>query len=190
VLLVTLYLQDGRDLSPLLTGLCLVPQAVGAFALSGPASRLVPELGPRRALAAGMSLALLALSGAALSIWGDALAGLLASLFALGVSARIVQVASALAGTHGPAAARAEGPASAVLTASRQVDSALGVAVVSAVVVTLRAPDAHRTAVAMLVAACFAFVGLLTTSVVPVGATGPLPWRLERVFQRHAGGLP
>jgi hypothetical protein len=50
-LLTTLYLQDGRGLSPVLTGLCFLPQAVGAFALSGPAGRLVPTLGPRRALA-------------------------------------------------------------------------------------------------------------------------------------------
>jgi MFS family permease len=49
VLLVTLYLQEGRGLSPVLTGLCFVPQAAGAFALSGPAGRLVPALGPRRA---------------------------------------------------------------------------------------------------------------------------------------------
>ncbi len=37
VLLVTLYLQEGRGLSPVLTGLCFIPQAAGAFALSGPA---------------------------------------------------------------------------------------------------------------------------------------------------------
>ena len=42
VLLVTLYLQEGRGLSPVLTGLCFVPQAAGAFALSGPAGKLVP----------------------------------------------------------------------------------------------------------------------------------------------------
>jgi hypothetical protein len=35
VLLMTLYLQEGRGLSPLLTGLCFVPQAAGAFALTG-----------------------------------------------------------------------------------------------------------------------------------------------------------
>ena len=37
VLLVTFYLQEGRGLSPVLTGLCFIPQAAGAFALSGPA---------------------------------------------------------------------------------------------------------------------------------------------------------
>ncbi len=47
VLLVTLYLQEGRHHSAVLTGLCFLPQAAGAFALSGPASNIVPRLGPR-----------------------------------------------------------------------------------------------------------------------------------------------
>lgn len=190
VLLVTLYLQEGRGLSPLSTGLCFIPQAAGAFALAGPASKLVPALGARRALAMGMSLGMCALLGAALSVWLGSLAGLLVSLFAMGVSARLVQVAATLAGTRGPVAAKAEGSASAVLTASRQVGSAVGVAVVSAILVSIHAGDSHRTTVAMLAAAAFAFAGLLTTSVLSKGPSRPLQARLEHVFQRHAGGLP
>jgi hypothetical protein len=190
VLLVTLYLQEGRGLRPLQTGLCFIPQAVGAFALAGPASKLVPALGPRRALAAGLSLGLLALVGSALSVAHGPLFGLLASLFVMGVSARIVQVASTLAGTAGPVAARGEGSASAVLTASRQVGSALGVAVVSAILVTIHGDWSHRSAVALLVVASFAFIGLLTTRVVPRGPAQPLLLRLEHLFPRHAGGLP
>jgi EmrB/QacA subfamily drug resistance transporter len=190
ILLVTLYLQEGRDLSPLVTGLCFIPQAVGAFALAGPASKLVPALGPRRALAAGLSLAVVALVGSALSIAGGPLAGLLASLFVMGVAARLVQVASSLAGTAGPVAARSEGSASAVLTASRQVGSALGVAVVSAILVTVHGTASHRSAVAMFVAAAFALVGLCTTRVVPKGRAQPILLALEHRFARHAGGLP
>ena len=190
VLLVTLYLQEGRGLTPLLTGLCFIPQAVGAFALAGPASKLVPALGPRRALAAGMSLGLLALVGGALSVADGPLAGLLMSLFVMGISARVVQVASTLAGTQGPVAARGEGSASAVLTASRQVGSALGVAFVSATLITSHGTTSYRTALAMLVAAAFALAGLLTTRVVPSGPSQPLLLRLEHLFPRHAGGLP
>jgi len=190
VLLVTLYLQEGRGLSPLQTGLCFIPQAVGAFALAGPASRLVPVLGPRRALTAGMSLGLFALIGAALSVARGPLFGLLVSLFVMGLSARIVQVASTLAGTAGPVAARGEGSASAVLTASRQVGSALGVAVVTATLVAVQGSPSERTAVAMLVAAAFAGVGLLATRVVPSGPAPPIVVRLEHLFIRHAGGLP
>jgi EmrB/QacA subfamily drug resistance transporter len=190
VLLVTLYLQEGRGLRPLETGLCFIPQAVGAFALAGPASKLVPRLGPRRALAAGMSLGLLALVCAALSIARGPLVGLLASLFVMGLSARVVQVASTLAGTRGPVAAKGEGSASAVLTASRQIGSAVGVAVVAATLVAVHGNASHRTAVAMLVAASFALAGLFTTRVVPSGQAQPLMLRLEHLFSRHAGGLP
>ena len=45
VLLVSLYLQEGRGLSPLLTGLCFVPQAAGAFVLSGPPAGSSPLSG-------------------------------------------------------------------------------------------------------------------------------------------------
>ncbi len=190
VILVTLYLQEGRGLSPIVTGLCFVPQAAGAFALAGPASKIVPALGPRRALTAGMSLGLLALVGSATSVLSGSLAGLLASLFVMGIAARFAQVASTLAGTRGPVAARAEGSASAVLTAFRQVGSALGVAVVSAILVVVPGSDSHRTGVAMLVAAAIALVGLLATRIVPSGPAHPLSVRLEHLFSRHAGGLP
>src|SRR5271165_3849137 len=98
---MTLYLQEGRGLSPLLTGLCFVPQAAGAFALAGPASRFVPGLGPRRALAAGLSLALLALAGNAVAVLAGSLPALLAGSFVLGIANRLSQVASTLAGTQG-----------------------------------------------------------------------------------------
>jgi MFS family permease len=190
VLLVTLYLQEGRGLDPVLTGLCFIPQAAGAFALAGPASRVVPTLGARRALGAGMALGLLALAGSALSVAAGVLGGLLASLFLLGVAARLVQVASTLAGTQGSVAARGEGSASAVLTASRQVGSALGVAVVSEILGIAGGGWNDRTAVAMLVAAAVCLVGLLTTRVVPPGPPRTLPPRLEHLFHRLAGGLP
>ena len=190
VLLVTLYLQEGRHLRPVLTGLCFVPQAAGAFALSGPASKLVPTLGPRRSLAISMAITVLALSGAAASAATGWLVGLLAALFVLGVANRLSQVASALAGTRGPVAARSEGTASALLTATRQCGSALGVAIVSATLVALHGTSAHRTALSLLVAACFAFLALLASRVVPPGPPRPESPRREHLFHRHAGGLP
>ena len=172
VLLVTLYLQEGRGLSPVLTGLCFVPQAAGAFALSGPAG-LVPALGPRRALAIALSIALAGPGRGGRLGAGRLAARLLAAQFALGVAARISQVAATLAGTRGPVAARSEGTASALLTASRQCGSALGVAIVSAMLVAVHGSTGHRTAVAMFVAAGFALAGLLATRVVPPGPPHP-----------------
>jgi hypothetical protein len=190
VLLLTLYLQDGRRLSPVLTGLCFIPQAAGAFALSGPAGRLVPALGPRRTLAIALSIGLAAVAGAAVSVLAGSLPGLLAAQFAVGVAARFCQVASTLAGTHGPVAARAEGTASALLTASRQVGSALGVAVVTAMFVAVSGSVGHRTAVAMFVDAGFALAGLLASLVVPPGPPrSPAP-QPHHLFRHHAGGIP
>ncbi len=190
VLLVTLYLQEGRGLSPVLTGLCFVPQAAGAFALAGPAGRFVPGLGPRRALAIALSVTALSLTVLAAAILVGSVAGLLAAQFALGVAARLSQVASTLAGTHGPVATRSEGTASALLTATRQCGSALGVAIVSATLVATHGSFGYRAALGMLLAAGFAVAGLVATRVVPAGAPHPLKPRPEHLFRHLAGGIP
>jgi EmrB/QacA subfamily drug resistance transporter len=199
VLLITLYLQEGRGLSPVLTGLCFIPQAAGAFSLAGPAGRLVPALGPRRALAIALAIALVALLGAALSVLTDSLAGLLVAQFVLGVAARLSQVSSTLAGTRGPVAARSEGTASALLTATRQCGSALGVAIVSATLVVVTGSDSHRTATAMFITSGFALLGLLATRVVPPAPPAePHPHRSQpqaepephHLFHHFAGGIP
>ena len=185
VLLVSLYLQEGRGLSPLLTGLCFVPQAAGAFALSGPAGRLVPALGPRRALAAGLSLALLALAGGAVAVLAGSLPALLAATFVLGIANRLSQVSSTLAGTQGPVAARSEGTASGLLTATRQCGAALGVAILSATLVAVHGGIGHRTGVAMFVAAGFALAGLLATRVMPPGPPHPHAPQPHHLFRHH-----
>ena len=190
VLLVTLYLQEGRGLSPVLTGLCFVPQAAGAFALAGPASKLVPALGPRRALAAGLSLALLALAGNAVAVLTGSLPALLVGSFVLGIANRLSQVSSTLAGTQGPVAARSEGTASALLTATRQCGSALGVAILSATMVAVHGGISHRIDVAAFVAAGFALAGLLATRVVPPGPPHPQAPESQHLFRHQAGGIP
>jgi EmrB/QacA subfamily drug resistance transporter len=188
-LVLTLYLQEGRGLSALVTGLCFVPQALGAFALSGPASKLVPALGPRRVLAFAMALGVAALVGAGLAIGAGSLVGVLAAVFLIGVVSRLVQVAGTLAGTSGLVAARSEGTASALLTATRQSGAALGVAILSATLAATRGTSAHRTEIALFVAAGFALASLLSTLVMPAaGVAHPLA-RPEHRFIHHAGGL-
>jgi EmrB/QacA subfamily drug resistance transporter len=191
ILLVTLYLQQGRHLSSVLTGLCFVPQAAGAFALAGPASNIVPRLGPRRSLAIAMLVALVSLCGSAASVASGSLVGLLAALFLMGVSARINMMAATLAGTRGKVAAREQGTASALLTASRQCGSAIGVAVLAAVLVVASGNDARRTAIGLLVGACFALAGLAATRLAPPAArvTDGRP-AAQHWFLHHAGGVP
>ena len=191
ILLVTLYLQEGRHLSSVLTGLCFVPQAAGAFALAGPASNLVPRLGPRRSLTISMLLALVALCGNAAAVASGSIIALLAGLFLMGVSARINMMAATLAGTRGEVAAREQGTASALLTASRQCGSAIGVAVLAAVLVVASGSDARRTAIGLLVAACFALAGLAAARLLPAApvAPGGKPSAVH-LFHHHAGGIP
>ena len=107
----------------------------------------------------------------------------------MGMSARISMMAATLAGTHGKVAAREQGTASALLTASRQCGSAIGVAVLAAVLVVASGSDAHRTAIGLLVAACFALAGLAATRLVPAApAAGKPP--IEHKLLHHAGGIP
>jgi EmrB/QacA subfamily drug resistance transporter len=190
ILLLTLYLQEGRHLSSVLTGLCFLPQAAGAFLLSGPASRMVPSLGPRRSLTISMLTALVSLCASAAAVASGSIIALLAALLLMGVSARISMMAATLAGTRGKIAAREQGTASALLTASRQCGSAIGVAVLSAVLVVTSGSDARRTAIALLVAACFALAGLAVTRLLPAA---PMPGgkpAAEHRFLHHAGGIP
>ena len=116
------------------------------------------------------------------------LPALLAGSFVLGIANRLSQVSSTLAGTQGPVAARSEGTASALLTATRQCGSAIGVAILSATLVAVHGGTSHRTGVAMFIAAGFALAGLLATRVVPPGPPHPQTPRPQHLFRHHAGG--
>jgi hypothetical protein len=98
-------------------------------------------------------------------------------------------MAATLAGTHGKVAAGEQGTASALLTASRQCGSAIGVSVLAAVLVVTSGSEAHRTAIGLLVAACFALAGLAATRLVPAARVAGKPLT-EHKFLHHAGGIP
>ena len=110
----------------------------------------------------------------------------------IGIAARLSQVSSTLAGTRGPVAARSEGTASALLTASRQCGSALGVAIVSAMLVAMHGSESHRTATAMFIAAGFALLGLFASQIVPPAPAHPAEQQPQphHLFRHHAGGIP
>jgi predicted MFS family arabinose efflux permease len=189
LLVLTLYLQEGRHLSPVLTGLCFVLQALGGFSLSRPVSKLAPAFGPRRALAVSATLSVVAMVGVAAGVIAGSFPALLVGLFVMGMTNRVTTVAATLAGTHGPLAARAEGTASALLTTSRQSGAALGVAILSAFLVAVHGTEPHRTAVAMFVLASFALATLATTFVIPPRPLPDEPIKPERLFRHHCGGV-
>jgi EmrB/QacA subfamily drug resistance transporter len=136
---VSLYFQDGRGLSPLATGMSILPQALGVMIGSQLASRLLyPRLGPRLLLTvavAGSSvfIALLASMGAETSLW---YAWLL--LHFMGLS-----VGHVFLGTQAAAFATipqtASGRASTIFNVGRRLGGALGIAAATTAMVLVGA---------------------------------------------------
>ena len=134
---ISLYYQDGRGLSALGSGLSTFPEALGVMGGAQLASRvLYPRLGPRRHISIGLlgttaSIGLLALLGPQSSLWWARLL-----MLTLGVSmAQIfVPVQAAAFATITPAAT---GRASTLFNAIRQLGGAIGVAILTTVIVSV-----------------------------------------------------
>jgi len=132
---ISLYYQDGRGLSALGSGLSTFPEAIGVMAGAQLASRvLYPRLGPRRHITIGLigtaaSIALLALMGPQTSLWW---ARLLMLTLGLSMGQVFVPVQAAAFATITPAAT---GRASTMFNAIRQLGGAIGVAVLTTVIV-------------------------------------------------------
>ena len=135
--LISLYYQDGRGLSPLGSGLSTFPEAVGVMGGAQLASRVFyPRLGPRRLITGGLvgtatSIGLLSLLGSGTSLWWARLLMVLLGLFMAQV---FVPVQAASFATI----SRAEtGRASTMFNAVRQLGGAVGVAVLTTVIVLI-----------------------------------------------------
>jgi EmrB/QacA subfamily drug resistance transporter len=187
---ISLYYQDGRGLSALGSGLSTFPEAIGVMLGAQLASRvLYPLLGPRRHLTIGLtgvslSIGLLALLGPGSSLWWARLL-----LFALGFAMAQVFVPTQAAAfaTISPAAT---GRASTMFNAIRQLGGAIGVAVLTSVIVAV-GPEhlvgGHLTAnltayrVAFLVAAGVCLTGVACAlSIHDADAASTIPTRRRR----------
>jgi EmrB/QacA subfamily drug resistance transporter len=134
---ISLYYQDGRGLSALASGLSTFPEALGVMAGAQLASRvLYPRLGPRRHITIGLigtaaSIALLALMGPQTSLWW---ARLLMLTLGLSMAQVFVPVQAAAFATITPAAT---GRATTMFNANRQLGGAVGVALLTTVIVAV-----------------------------------------------------
>ena len=166
---ISLYYQDGRGLSPLGSGLSTFPEAIGVMGGAQLASRvLYPRLGPRRHIAIGLtgtalSIGLLSLLTEQSSLWWAR-----ALLFSLGLAMAQVFVPTQAAAFATISGAET-GKASTMFNAVRQLGGAVGVAVLTSVIVAIGATHevgghvaANLTAyrVTFLVAAAIAFLGV------------------------------
>jgi EmrB/QacA subfamily drug resistance transporter len=184
---ISLYYQDGRGLSALGAGLSTFPEAIGVMGGAQLASRvLYPRLGPRRHITLGLlgaaaSIALLALMGPQTSLWW---ARLLMLTLGLSVAQVFVPVQAAAFATITPAAT---GRASTMFNATRQLGGAIGVAVLTSVIVLVGPVhlvaghpvanlDAYRVAFLAAAAICLCAVPC-SLSIRDADAAGTIPGR-------------
>ena len=129
----TLYLQEGRGLSPVQAGLATVPVAAMTVLASPLSGRIVGRRGPRLPLViAGVCMVAALVMMTSLDP-ASSLAGLLAAYVVFGLGFGFVNAPITNAAVSGMPRAQA-GVASAIATTSRQLGQALGVAVVGAIV--------------------------------------------------------
>jgi len=187
---ISLYYQDGRGLSALGSGLSTFPEAVGVMGGAQLASRLLyPRLGPRRHITIGLtgtaaSIGLLALMGPQTSLWWARLLMLSLGLFMAQV---FVPVQAASFATITPAST---GRASTMFNAIRQLGGAIGVAVLTTVIVFVGpvhlvgghvVPNLAAYRVAFLVAAAVCLCGVgCSLSIRDADAAATIPVRRRR----------
>ena len=192
---ISLYYQDGRGLSPLQSGLSTFPEAVGVMVGAQLSSRvLYPWLGPRRHIAIGLtgtaaSIALLSLLTEQSSLWW---ARLLMFCLGFAMAQVFVPTQAAAFATISP---QATGRASTMFNAVRQLGGAVGVALLTTVIVLVGATHevaGHQVAnlaayrITFLVAAAVCLAGVASAlSIRDADAAATIPARRGR---RRPGG--
>jgi EmrB/QacA subfamily drug resistance transporter len=166
---ISLYMQQVLGYSPIRAGLSYLPLAVSIIISAGVASQLVTKVGFKPILAAGMGLIAAGLLWfSRISVDGSFASDILGPslLAAVGLGFAFVSVTiAAVSGIED----REQGLASGLINTSQQVGGALGLAILSAVSISVTG-SSHDPAIltegfqsAFLVGACFALVGLAAT---------------------------
>jgi predicted MFS family arabinose efflux permease len=134
--LLTLYLQQVLDFSPVETGLAFLPITLTIIVVSNVAQTLVTRIGVRPVLTTGLALAAGALAYfARLPVDGDYVRDVLPALVLSGIGLALTFVPMTIAGLTGVAQADA-GVASGLINTSRQIGGAVGLAAVSTIAIT------------------------------------------------------
>ncbi len=134
--LLTLYLQQVLDFSPVETGLAFLPITLTIIVVSNVAQTLVTRIGVRPVLTTGLVLAAGALAYfARLPADGHYARDVFPALVLSGVGLALTFVPMTIAGLTGVARADA-GVASGLINTSRQIGGAVGLAAVSTIAIT------------------------------------------------------
>jgi EmrB/QacA subfamily drug resistance transporter len=134
--LLTLYLQQVLDFTPIETGLAFLPITLTIIVVSNVAQTLVTRIGVRPVLATGLLLAAIALAYfVRLPADGHYLQDVLPALVLSGVGLALTFVPMTIAGLTGVESSDA-GVASGLINTSRQIGGAVGLAAVSTIAIT------------------------------------------------------
>jgi MFS family permease len=166
--LATLLLQQQFGVSAVRAGLLLLPFSLGVIGGSALYTPLRPRLTTRRLAAVG--LLGIAAGDLLLALTYGSVAGIVAGVIVAGVGLGIASVAGNAMGTDVDESLR--GTASGVLNAGAQLGTALGVASLLVLAVTVNRPW-PGTALAWAVAASFAGLAALTLAVRDLGGRTP-----------------
>ncbi|BAJ32317.1 MULTISPECIES: MFS transporter [Kitasatospora] len=167
--LLSLYVQDGLGLRPLVAGPAFLPLALAQFLTARNAARLIPRYGTKALIVTGAALLLaaglwLAATGPGSGYWGGLFGPLL--LLGAGLGLGFVPLNTTILSGLAPGET---GAASGLLQAVQQVGLSLGVAVlvtvygraVHATAAPSRADLAHGLATAVTAAAAFSALAVL-----------------------------
>jgi EmrB/QacA subfamily drug resistance transporter len=136
VFIITLYLQEVRGFSAIVTGLIFLPAGIGGLTGAAVAPRIIGRIGFRNMLAIGLALFGVGVAGLSAISTSSSLVLLMLSYYvaALGLVSAVVSLN--IAGTTGVESGR-QGLAAGLLTTSQQIGAAIGVSVASVVAVTV-----------------------------------------------------
>jgi EmrB/QacA subfamily drug resistance transporter len=152
-----IWLQTGRGLSALVSGSSTAPEALGVLVSSQLVGRLYPRIGPRRLVSGGLIGVTVATCVLALVMEGN-LWVFRGVMFLIGAGWAYV-VISMNAGAFAQVSPRDTGRAAALYNAQRQLASAVGVAVLSAIIGTQSAAAGLAGNVTVFRVAFFAAAG-------------------------------
>jgi DHA2 family methylenomycin A resistance protein-like MFS transporter len=162
--LFSIYLQQVRGLSPLATGIWLLPESGVVLFANVASGRLTARFGPRPPILFGLSLAAVGLFSLIPATSATSYLPLAGALFLVGLGMAL-GVPAVTAAILELAPVRQSGISAAALNASRQMGGVVGVALLGALASGAQAPVPHLHR-SLLVAACAMLIG------VGIAATG------------------
>ncbi|MEZ4507284.1 MAG: MDR family MFS transporter [Thermomicrobiales bacterium] len=176
ILFVTpVFLQEGRGVSPLESGLTTFPEAIGVVCSTQLVARLYPRFGPRRLMVGGMAgLGCVALIMSRLTLEGGPWPVRIL-MFALGVCMAYIFLPNQAA-SLATVSKSETGRASTLFSVQRQLGSAIGIAVLGSVMAVVGTtvggtidgpPNVDAYHAAYMAAAVIAFIGSLLALRVP-----------------------